>query len=164
MVSAVPEGMDSVIPYLVVPNAQEAIDFYAKAFGAESVMHMPGPGGQGTMHAEIRMLGSVIMLCDEMPQWGMKSAQSLGGSPVSMMYYCENVDEVFGKAIEAGCEVIQPPSDMFWGDRMTKVSDPYGLHWSIATHTEDVPPEEMPARQQKWMEEMAAAGGECEGG
>ena len=158
MVSAIPDGMSSVIPYLVVPNAVEAMDFYAKAFGAESVMRMPGPGGQGTMHAEMRVHGSVVMLTDENPQWEMKSAKTLGGSPVSMMFYCESADEAFARAVEAGCEVKFPVADMFWGDRMGKVVDPFGIQWAVATHVEDVPSEEMAQRQAAWLAQMAAGG------
>lgn len=161
MVSAIPEGMNSVIPYLVVPDSEAAMSFYEKAFGAESICRMAGPGGQGTMHAEIRILGATVMLTDENPQWEMVAATTIGKSPVHLMFYCENADEAFAKAVEAGCEVKFPCSDMFWGDRMCKVADPFGYQWSIATHIEDVPEEEMGARQEKWLAEMAAAGGEC---
>ena len=161
MVSSIPEGANSVTAYLVVPDAVEAMDFYAKAFGSQQVMRMPGPGGQGTMHAEIRIGNSLVMLTDENPQWEMKSAKTLGGSPVSMMIYVEDADEVFRSALEAGCEVKFPLTDMFWGDRMGKVRDPFGLDWAIATHVEDVPEEEMGARQAAWLAEMAKAGGDC---
>lgn len=160
MVSPIPEGLNAVIPYVIVPDSKEAMAFYEKAFGAKQMMHMPGPGGQGTMHAEVSILGGTVMLSDENPQWEMVSAKTLGQSPVNLMFYCENVDEVFAQAVAAGCEVKFPPEDMFWGDRMAKVQDPFGYQWSMATHIEDVPEEEMPARQQKWLEEMAAAQGE----
>lgn len=162
MVSAVPEGLEAVIPYLIVPDSNEAIAFYEKAFGATKLMHMQGPGGQGTMHAEVKIFGGIVMMSDENPEWQMVSAKTLGDSPISLMFYCENVDEAFAKAVEAGCEVKFPLTDQFWGDRMCKVADPFGYQWSIATHVEDVPEEEMPARQQKWLEEMAAGGGGCE--
>jgi uncharacterized glyoxalase superfamily protein PhnB len=158
MVSPVPDGLQSIIPYIIVPDSIEAIAFYEKAFGATQTMHMAGPEGQGTMHAEVRIFGGTVMLSDENPQWEMVSAKTLGQSPVNMMFYCENVDEAFAKAVAAGCEVKFPVADMFWGDRMAKVVDPFGYQWSMATHVEDVPENEMPARQQKWMEEMAAQG------
>lgn len=163
-ISPIPEGLNSVIPYLVVPNAVEAITFYEKALGAEQVMRMLGPGGQGTMHAEIRLGGSAVMLTDENPQWEMKSPATLGGSPVSMMIYVENVDEVFSRAVEAGCEVKFAVSDMFWGDRMGKLIDPFGYQWAIATHIEDVPGEQMAGRQEKWLAEMVQSPDKCGSG
>lgn len=159
MVSAIPEGCSSVIPYLVVPDAVAAMEFYGKAFGAEQIMHMPGPGGQGTMHAEMRVHGSTVMLTDENPQWGAKSPATLGGSPVSLHLYVEDADGAFRRAVEAGCEVEAPLMDAFWGDRYGKVKDPYGHSWAFATHVEDVPPEEMGQRAAEWMKSMA---GECE--
>ena len=158
-VSPIPEGYHSVTAYVIVPDAIEAIAFYEKAFGATKVMHMPGPGGQGTMHAEIRIGNSHVMLSDENPAWEMKGAGTLGGSPVGFMVYLEDCDAAFDKAVAAGCEVKFPLSDQFWGDRMGKVVDPFGLEWSLATHKEDVPPEEMAGRQQKWLEEMQQANG-----
>lgn len=159
MVSPIPEGMNSVIPYLIVPNSEEALEFYSRALGAETVMRMPGPGGQGTMHAEMRVAGSIVMLTDENPQWDLKSSKTLGGSPVSLMVYVDDVDATVEKAISAGCEPVFPVSNMFWGDRMGKLVDPYGFQWAVATHVEDVPPEEMPARQAAWLAEMAAGSG-----
>ncbi len=158
-VSPVPQGKHALQPYLVVPNAAEAMAFYEKAFGATQCVHMPGPGGQGTMHAEMQLGDSVFMLTDENPEWEQKSPQTLGGSPVSLMLYVENSDELFGQATAAGCNVIFPVSDMFWGDRMGKVADPFGYQWMIATHVEDVPPEEMGKRQAAWFAEMQSSGG-----
>lgn len=157
-VSPVPEGYHSVTPYLIVPDAVEAMAFYEKALGATRVVHMPGPGGQGTMHAEIRIGDSFVMLSDENPQWEMPSPGTLGGSPVNFMIYLEDCDAAIEKAVAAGCEIKFPASDMFWGDRMGKVQDPFGYQWSFATHKEDVPEEEMASRQQKWLEEMAQQG------
>lgn len=162
MVSAIPEGMNTVTPYLVLPDCVAAMEFYAAAFGAEQIMRMPGPGGQGTMHAEIRLGNSCVMLTDENPQWEMRSPASLGGSPVSLMIYVESVDDAFNQAVAAGCDVNFPVTDMFWGDRMGKVVDPYGYHWSIASHVEDVPEDQMLERQQQWLASMAD--GECGGG
>ena len=154
MVSPIPNGYGSVTTYLVVPNAKEAIEFYGKAFGATMTEHMPGPGGDGTIHAEIRIGNTILMLSDENPQFETASAKSLGGSPVSFMIYCEDCDAGMQRALDAGCELKVPLSDMFWGDRMGKVVDPYGHQWSIATHTEDVSPEEMKKRQEAFMVEM----------
>lgn len=158
MVSAIPEGSPTIIPYLVTPDSVKTAAFYSEAFGAEQVMHMPGPGGQGTMHAELRVFGAVVMLTDENPHWGMKSPATLGASQVSLMIYCEDVDAVVGRAVEAGCELKFPVQDQFWGDRMGRVVDPFGYEWAIAQHIEDVPPEEMEARQTKWLAEMAGGG------
>ena len=154
MVNPIPEGYSTVTSYIIVPDAIEAMEFYGKAFGAKQIMHMAGPEGKGTMHAEMQIGTSMVMLSDENPQWEMKSAATLGGSPVSFMLYVEDCDATFEKAVAAGCTVKFPLTDQFWGDRMGKVADPYGIEWSLATHKEDVPPEEMPARQQKWIEEM----------
>jgi len=158
MVSPIPEGYGTVTTYLVVPNAKEAIAFYEKAFGAQQVVHMPMPGGDGTLHAEIRIGNTQLMLSDENPDWEMPSAKTLGGSPVSFMIYCEDCDADFKKAVDAGCEVISPMGDMFWGDRMGKVSDPFGFQWSIATHKEDLTPEQLDQRREAWVAEMMQGG------
>ena len=157
-VSPIPEGMNSLIPYLVLPDTVKAMAFYNRAFGATEIMRMPGPGGHGTMHAEMKFGNSTLMLTDENPQREMKSPATLGGSPVSLMFYVEDVDKVIKKAVAAGCEIKFPASDMFWGDRMGKVSDPFGYHWSVATHIEDVPEDEMPQRQAEWLAQMQSAG------
>lgn len=157
-VQPVPEGFRNVNCYLVVPDANEAIAFYEKAFGAERGVHMPGPGGQGTMHAEIRIGDTTVMLTDENPAWNKKSAKTLGGSPVSMHVYCEDADAWFQRAVAAGCEARFPVTPMFWGDRMGQVADPFGIEWGIATHVEDVPPEEMGTRAQAFFQSM---GGSC---
>lgn len=151
----VPPEMQGVIPYLVVPDAVKAMEFYEKALGAQPVMRMPGPGGQGTMHAEMKIGNGTIMLTDENPQWGMKSPATFGGSPVSLMIYVENVDAVFDQAVAAGCQAKFPVDDMFWGDRMGKLTDPFGYDWSVTTHVEDLSEEEMAKRQQEWMAQMA---------
>ena len=158
MVSPIPPGMESAIPYMTFQDCKEALAFYEKAFGAELLMSMPGPNGEGTLHAEMRVLGSIIMMTDENPQWNLVSAKTLGNSPVSLMFYCEDADAVFEKAAAAGCEVVGPCMDMFWGDRMGKLQDPFGYQWAVATHIEDVSDEEMPARHAEWLEKMQ---GEC---
>ena len=147
-VKPVPEGYHTVTPHLVVRGAAEALTFYAKALGAEELFRMPGPDG-AIMHAEIRIGDSPIMLAEEMPQMGAVSPKQLGGSPVTIMLYVNDVDAYFTRATKAGCEAKLPPTDMFWGDRYCKVVDPYGHNWAIATHKEDVTPEEMDKRMKK---------------
>jgi PhnB protein len=144
-VKAVPEGYHTASPYLVIRGAARALDFYKKGFGAVERFRMPGPGG-AIMHAEIQIGDSVIMLCDESPEMGGKSPQTLGGTACSVFLYVENVDSWFKRAVEAGATAQAPPADMFWGDRFCKLADPFGHEWGIATHTEDVPPEEMGKR------------------
>jgi uncharacterized glyoxalase superfamily protein PhnB len=146
-VKAIPEGLHAVTPHLVVKGGADAIAFYKKAFGAQELHRMPGPDGK-LMHAAIKIGDSQIFLADEHPQMGHKSPLGLGGSPVSLHVYVDDVDTVFQKAVAAGAKVRMPVMDMFWGDRYGQVTDPFGHEWSIATHIEDVPPEEMPKRAQ----------------
>jgi len=151
-VKPIPEGYHSVTPSLIVNDAAGAIDFYRRAFGAKEIMRMPGPGGK-IVHAEIKIGDSMLMLSDEI--MGSKSARSLGGSPVSIFLYVENVDSVFNQATRAGAKVDMPLADMFWGDRFGKLTDPFGHLWALATHKEDVAPEEMKKRSEEAMAEMA---------
>lgn len=144
-VKPVPEGFHTVTPHLVVRDAAKAIDFYVKAFGAEERYRMPGPGGV-VMHAELSLGDSIIMLGEEAPQMGAISPQTIGGSPVTLMIYVKDVDASFARADQAGCTVQMPPTDMFWGDRYGKLADPFGHQWAIATHKEDVAPDEMARR------------------
>jgi uncharacterized glyoxalase superfamily protein PhnB len=153
-VKPIPDGYHSITPYLFVSGAAEAIEFYKKAFGAEERFRMPGPGGK-LMHAELQIGDSVIMLADEWPDMGVKSPKTLGGAACSMMLYVNDVDASFKQATDAGASVKQPPTDMFWGDRFGKVSDPFGHEWAISTHIEDVAPDEMEQRSRKFAEEMA---------
>jgi PhnB protein len=144
-VKPIPAGYRTVTPYLVVRDAARAIEFYKKAFGATELVRMPDPSGK-IMHAEIRIGDSMIMLGDENPARGAQSPQSLGGSPVSIFLYIEDVDALAKQAIAAGATVIMPIQDMFWGDRYGTLTDPFGHSWGIATHKEDVTPEEMHKR------------------
>jgi len=144
-VSYIPDGYHTVTPHLAVRNAAKALEFYGKAFGAEELFRMPGPGGV-IMHAEVRIGDSSIMLGEEDPQRGATSPQTIGGSPVGLLIYVKDVDASFARAEKAGCTVQMPPTDMFWGDRYGKLVDPFGHHWSLATHKEDVSPEEMAKR------------------
>jgi PhnB protein len=152
-VRPIPEGYHSITPYLVVKDAARALDFYRRAFGAKEVMRMDGPGGKIT-HAELRIGDSMIMVADEMPG-GSRSPQSLGGSTVGIFLYVDQVDSIFNQAVSAGAKVEMPVADMFWGDRYGKLIDPFGHSWSIATHKEDVAPEEMAKRAKQAMAKMA---------
>jgi len=143
MIKAIPEGFHSVTPMLVLKDARKAIDFYKKALGAKELFVMPGPDGQGVMHAEMRIGDSIIMMGEEYPQEQCKSAETLGSSPVSFYIYLANVDEAFRAAVAAGARELMPVAEMFWGDRMGTVLDPFGYSWSLATHTRDLTPEEI---------------------
>jgi PhnB protein len=135
-------------------DAARAIDFYKRAFGAQEVVRMDGPGGK-IGHAEIKIGDSMIMLGDEMPGMGNQSPQTLGGTSSGIMLYVENADTVFNQAVSAGAQVEAPLADMFWGDRYGRLKDPFGHSWSVATHKEDVAPAEMQKRMQA---EMAKRG------
>lgn len=144
-VKAVPDGYHSVTPYLIVNGAARAIEFYKIAFGATELFRMPGPHDR-VMHAELKIGDSVIMLADEPESGTHKSAQSLGGTPVSLMIYIEDVDKVFARAISAGAKETRAVQDQFYGDRSGNLVDPFGHMWTVATHVEDVSPEEMERR------------------
>jgi PhnB protein len=143
-VKAVPDGYRTVTPYLIVSGAAKALDFYKKAFNAEELVRMDMGGQIG--HAEIKIGDSMIMLADEFPQMGARSPQSIGGTPVGMCLYVENADKLFNQAVAAGAKVERPLQDQFYGDRSGTVIDPFGHKWTIATHIEDVPPDEMQRR------------------
>ncbi len=150
-VKPIPDGYHSVTPYLVVRGAAKAIDYYRRAFGAKERVRMDGPGGK-IAHAELDLGDSVIMLGDEDPGQGASSPQTIGGTAVHIFLYVEDVDATFQQAVKAGAKAVMPPTDMFWGDRYGKLTDPFGHSWGLATHTEDVSPEEM----QKRMAQMYA--------
>lgn len=151
--SGIPKGFNSVSAYLIVEDAAKAIEFYQEAFGAEGGACLNAPDGS-IMHAEVTIGNSTVMLSGENPQWRTQSAKTLGGSPVMMHIYCSNTDELFNKAVAAGCTVVSPVMDMFWGDRMGKVADPFGIQWGIATQTEIVEEDEMNRRAAEWMASM----------
>jgi PhnB protein len=157
-VKPIPDGYHSVTPYLIIGAAAEAIEFYKTAFGAIELMRMPAPGGK-IGHAEIKIGDSPIMLADEFPEMGYKSPQTLGGSPVSIMIYVEDVDAVFDQAVGAGAKVQRPVKDQFYGDRMGTLEDPFGHVWHVSTHKEDVSAEEM-ERRAKAASAAASGGGE----
>jgi PhnB protein len=145
-VKPIPDNYPRVTPYLHVDGAAEAISFYEKVFGAKQrgdAMTMPG-GKIG--HAEFEIGDSVIMIADEAPDFGALSPKSVGGTPVMIMVYVEDVDAVFQAAVDAGAKSLRDPEDQFYGDRMGQLEDPFGHKWSIGTHVEDVPPQEMAQR------------------
>jgi len=143
MTKAIPEGFQSVTPMCMFKDARKAIEFYKRAFGAEELFVMPGPDGKGVMHAEVRIGNSIIMMGEENPQEPCKSAEAMGGSPVSFYIYVENVDDAFQKAAAAGAEVRMPVQDMFWGDRLGTVQDPFGYSWSLATNFKQPTPQKI---------------------
>jgi PhnB protein len=150
----IPEGYSTVTPYLVIQGAGAAIDYYKKVFGAIERMRMDAPGGM-IGHAELTIGGSMIMLADEFPDMGYRGPKAFGGSPVSLMLYVANVDEVFKRALDAGAKPLRPVADQFYGDRMGTLEDPFGHVWTIGTHVEDVSPEEMRRRSEEMMKQKA---------
>lgn len=154
-VNPIPDGCNSVNVYLIVKDGNAAIDFYCKAFGAKAGSLMTGPDGTGVMHAEVIIGNSTVMLSEENPAWDTKSAETMGGSPVSLHIYLPNVDEAFQQAVDAGCTVMAPLMDTFWGDRYGKVVDPFGYQWGLATHVEDVSDEEMGKRAEEFFAQQA---------
>jgi PhnB protein len=147
-VKPIPDGYRSVTPYLIIRGAAQAMEFYSKAFGAKEQFKMPGPDGK-IGHAEMRIGDSVIMLADENPNMGHKSPETLGGSPISILLYVEDCDATFNQAVKAGGQVERPLANQFYGDRTGGVKDPFGFSWYIATHVEDVSPDEMERRAKE---------------
>jgi PhnB protein len=152
-VSPIPKGYHSITPYLVIKGAAQAIEYYKKAFGATEVMRMNGPDGK-VGHAELQIGDSRFMLADENPSMGQgyTSAATIGASPVSLYLYCPDVDNVVQRAVAAGGKILKPVQDQFYGDRSGFIQDPFGHLWGIATHVEDVSPEEMKERMKKMMQ------------
>ena len=150
----VPDGMHTVTPHLVVRGAAQAIKFYEKAFDAQTMGVSEAPDGKLIMHAALKIGDSVVFLCDEMPEGCTSSPQALGGTPVTLHLYVNDADEWFQRAVEAGAESVMPLMDAFWGDRYGVVKDPYGHSWSIATHHEDLTPEQMKQRQEEFFAQM----------
>lgn len=149
-VKPIPEGYNSITPYLVIKGAAAAIDFYRTAFKATEVMRMPMPDGR-IGHAELRIGDSVVMLADESPEAEAISPSTLGGTTVGLMIYVEDADSIFNKAISMGAKVKKPMATQFYGDRNGTIEDPFGHKWTIATHVEDVTPEEMKRRMDAMM-------------
>jgi PhnB protein len=146
----IPEGYPQVIPYLIVDGAADAIDFYTSVLGARERMRMPMPGGR-VGHAELTLGDSMIMLADESPQSGSRGPRSVGGSPVNIFVYVDDVDAVFERATAAGAKTRQEVEDRFYGDRAGQFEDPFGHVWDVATHVEDISPEEISRRAAEVM-------------
>jgi PhnB protein len=144
-VKPIPDGYHNLTPYLIVDGAAKAIDFYKKVFGATEKMRMPSPGGK-VGHAELTLGDSMIMLADEHPDMGARAPHAYGGSAVSLMLYVPDVDATVATAIAGGARVVRKVENQFYGDRMGTIEDPFGHRWHVATHVEDVPPEEMAKR------------------
>jgi PhnB protein len=152
-VKPIPDEYPQVTPYLIVDGANAAIEFYAEVFGTTERGRLPGPDGR-IGHAELELGRSLIMLADEMPQMGILGPRSVGGSPVTISVYVEDVDAVYERAVKAGAKALRPVENQFYGDRSGQFEDPFGHRWSVATHIEDVPPDEMSRRAA----EMAGGG------
>jgi len=152
-VKPIPEGYHSVTPYLIIDDATRALEFYKRAFGAVEKFRMPAPGGR-IGHAEITIGDSTIMLADEYPSMGARSAKTMGGSPMFLMIYIEDVDKMVAQAVAAGGTLKRPVANQFYGDRTGSVEDPFGYQWYLATHVEDVPPDELERRSAKAMAEQ----------
>ena len=149
---SIPDGYHAVTPYLTVKNTVAALDFYERAFGATVTMRMDGPGGK-TMHAEFLIEGSPVMMSDEFPEMGATSPETLGGVSSSLMIYLDDVDARFEQAIAAGGTVEKAVQDQFYGDRSGTLKDPFGHRWTLATHVEDVAPDEINRRVAAMMSE-----------
>lgn len=147
-VKPIPDGMHTVTPHLVCAGAADAIEFYKKAFNAVDLGRVPGPGGK-LLHAHIRIGDSAVLLVDEFPDWHSFGPKFLKGSPVTIHLYVRDVDAFFKQAVAAGAKITMPVEDTFWGDRYGKLEDPFGHHWSVATHVRDVKPEELQAAARK---------------
>ncbi|TMA80751.1 MAG: VOC family protein [Deltaproteobacteria bacterium] len=149
-VKPVPDGYPRLSPYLCVDGAAKAIEFYTSVFGAKERMRIPAPGGR-IGHAELLVGDAVIMLADEHPEMQFVGPKKIGGTPVTLSLYVEKVDDVFARALRAGAKSVRPVADQFYGDRTGQFEDPFGHRWSVATHVEDVSPDEMAKRAAKLM-------------
>jgi PhnB protein len=150
----IPEGYQAVTPYLAVDDAAQAIEFYKRAFGAEERMRMDAPGGK-IGHAELQLRDSIVMLSDPFPQANSKPPKELGGTTATFFLYVEDVDKAVQQAVDAGATLTSAVENMFWGDRSGSITDPFGHQWQLATHVEDVPPDEMERRAKEAMAGMA---------
>lgn len=153
----IPDGYHSLTPHMVVRDADRAIKYYKSAFGAEELSRQATPDGK-VLHASLRIGDSIVMLNDEFPDWQCHGPESIGGSPVTIHLYVDDVDKVYQKAVDAGGTSTMPVSDTFWGDRYGKLRDPFGHEWSIATHKEDLTPQEIEKRAEAFFAGTAPAG------
>ncbi|HEU4685152.1 MAG TPA: VOC family protein [Nitrospira sp.] len=154
-VEPIPPGFHTVTPHLSVRGGVAAMEFYKRAFGAEERSRFMAPDGVRLMHGEMKIGDSIIMLGEENPQGGCPGPQSLGATTVGLYLYVQDADTLFNRAVAAGAKSLMPMADMFWGDRAGTVADPFGHQWTIATHKEGVPPDEMQKRGQAFFEQMA---------
>ena len=152
----IPVGYHTATPYLIARNAADAIEFYKRAFGATELMRLADPSGK-VGHAEIKIGNSPIMLADEFPEMGFRGPQSLGGSAVSILLYVEDVDARFSQAIAVGAKALRPVTDQFYGDRSGTLEDPFGHVWTIATHKEDISPEEIYKRFEAFAKQQGSS-------
>jgi PhnB protein len=155
-VKPIPDGYHTATPYLIVKGAAQAIDFYKRAFGATELMRMADTGGK-VGHAEIKVGDSPIMLADEYPDMGFRGPESIGGTPVCILLYVEDVDAVYNRAVAAGAKALRPVQDQFYGDRAGTLADPFGHVWTVATHKEDVSPEELHRRHDALAKQKGGA-------
>jgi PhnB protein len=153
-VKPIPDGYPRVTPYLIVDGAVAAIDFYSKVFGATERMRMPSPGDR-IGHAELEIGDSLIMLADEHPEMGIRGPKTIGGTPVTISVYVDDVDGVFERAVAEGANATRQVENQFYGDRSGQFEDPFGHRWSVASHVEDVPPDEMEKRAAEAMGAMS---------
>lgn len=151
-VKPIPDGYHTITPYLYISGAAKALEFYARAFGAQELFRMPTPEGK-IGHAEMKIGDSIFMLADECPQMDVRSPKMLGGTTTGFLLYVKDVDVAFQRAVDAGATATKPLENMFWGDRMGQVADPFGHTWSLATHIEDVPPDELQRRAEAAMKQ-----------
>ena len=152
----IPDGYDALTPYLVVRNADKAIEFYKELFGATELVRMRSPDGKSVMHAELKIRNSVLMLADEHPRMNVFAPDPSGKPPpVSIFWYVPDVDALFKKAVSLGAKALMPPMDMFWGDRFGKFADPFDHHWAVATHQKDLTPQEMAKGGEEWAKQQA---------
>jgi uncharacterized glyoxalase superfamily protein PhnB len=156
-VRPIPPGQAGAIPYLVVRDAAAAIDWYKKVLGVTEVTRMPMPDGKTIMHAEVKLRDSSIFMTEEAPDYGARSPLALGGSPVTIHAFFEDVDAVFNRAVAAGATPTMPPMGMFWGDRYGRFTDPFGHSWSVATHQKDLSPQEMAAAAKEAFAQMGGS-------
>lgn len=154
--AAIPDGFHTLTPHLVCAGASDAIAFYCRAFGAEELSRLPGPGGL-LMHAAIRIGDSIVMLHDEFPEMGARGPKAIGGTAVTLHHYTTDADAAFARAVEAGCSVVMPLGDQFWGDRYGVVEDPFGHRWSIAMQLRQLTPQQI----TEGLQAMAAQGPGC---
>ena len=154
MIKAIPKGYRAVTPSFIFKDTRKAMAFYKKAFRAKEILIFPGPDGKSVMHATMKIGNSIVMMADENPGMSCKSAETMSGSPISIYLYVKDADKTFNKAVKAGAAAVMPVADMFWGDRMGSVRDPFGYSWTIATHTRELTQEEIHKGGEEFFKSM----------